>query len=101
MRRVLKCDGVLVEKMNLEGKGEEVTPEDVREIKAYVEANRALTTPFDIVVNGKTAGLDQAQLRDQLLPWREAGATWWIEGLIEASEEQAAERIRRGPPRLD
>lgn len=101
MRRVLKCDGILVEKMNPEGKGEEITPEDVREIKAYVEANRALTTPFDIVVNGKTAGLDQAQLQDQLLPWREAGATWWIEGLIEASEEQAAERIRQGSPRLD
>ena len=101
MQRVLKCDGVLVEKMNGEGKGEEVTPADICEIKAYVEANRALTTPFDIVVGGKTAGLDRAQLQDKLLPWREAGVTWWIEGLIEESEEQVTERIRRGPPRLD
>jgi Luciferase-like monooxygenase len=101
MQRVLKCDGVLAEKMNPAGKGEEVTPADIREIKAYVETNRTLTTPFDIVVGGKTAGLDRVQLQDKLLPWKEAGTTWWIEGLIESSEAQAAERIRGGPPRLD
>ena len=101
MERVLKCDGILVEKMNHEGKGEEVTPADIREIKAYIEANRTLTTPFDIVVGGKTAGLDKAQLQDKLLSWKEAGATWWIEGLIEASQEGAAERIRQGSPQLD
>lgn len=101
MQRVLKCDGILAEKMNGEGKGEEVMPGDICEIKAYVDANRVLTTPFDIVAGGKTAGLDRAQLQDKLLPWKEAGTTWWIEGLIEASEEEAIERIRQGPPRLD
>ncbi|HLF75554.1 MAG TPA: LLM class flavin-dependent oxidoreductase [Anaerolineales bacterium] len=101
MQRVLKCDGVLVEKMNPEGQSEEVTPADIRAIKAYVDANRILTTPFDIVVGGKTTGLDQAQLQGKLLPWKEAGTTWWIEGLIEEPEERAMERIRGGPPRLD
>jgi hypothetical protein len=70
-------------------------------MKAYADANRTLTTPFDIVVSGKTAGLDRAQLQDKLLLWREAGVTWWIEGLIEEPEEQVIERIRQGPPRLD
>jgi hypothetical protein len=101
LQRVLKSDGILAEKMNPEGKGEEVTPKDIREIKDYVEANRALTTPFDIVVGGKTAGLDRAQLQDKLLPWREVGVTWWIEGLIEESEEQVTARIRGGPPQLN
>ena len=100
MRRVLKCDGLLAEKVNAEGKGEEVTPADVAEMQKYVLANRALSTPFDIVVNGKTAGLDRNQQRDKLLPFREAGATWWVEGLWDASEEQAAERIRLGPPQF-
>lgn len=100
MRRILKGDGVLVEKLDRDG-NREVTPADVRQIKAYVEANRTLTTPFDIVVNGKTADLDRTQLQEKLVPWQEAGITWWIEGLWDESEEQVAARIRRGPPRLD
>lgn len=101
MRRVLKCDGILVEKMMPDGKGEEATPADIREIKAYVEDNRTLTTPFDIVGGGKTAGLDRAQLGDKLLPRQEAGLTWWIEDMIGQTEEQLSQTIRQGPPRLD
>ena len=101
MRRVLKCDGVFLEKYNLEGPNEEVTPEDIRGVKTYVEANRTLITPFDIVKEGKTAAMEHTQLQDTLLPWIEAGVTWWIEGLWDLTEEQALERIRRGPPRLD
>jgi hypothetical protein len=100
MRRALKCDGLLAEKIGQAGQPEEVTPADIREMKAYVDANRTLTTPFDIVVSGKTAGMDRAQLQDTLLPWMDAGATWWIEGLWGESEEQVAEHIRRGPPQL-
>ena len=101
MQRVLKCDGLLAEKMNRDGKGEDVTPADICAMKAYVDANRTLTTPFDIVVSGKTAGLDRVQLKEKLLPWLEAGVTWWVEGLWGESEEQVTERIHRGPPQLD
>ena len=101
MRRVLKCDGIQVEKRNAEGKGEEATPTDLCEIKTYVDANRKLTTPFDIVVSGRTAGLDRAQVRDKLLPRQEAGLTWWIEDMIGQSEEEVVESLRQGPPRLD
>jgi hypothetical protein len=93
-------DGLLAEKLDQDGKGAEVTPADIRAMKAYVDANRTLTSPFDIVVGGKTAGLERAQLQEQLLAWREAGVTWWVEGIIDESEEGAAERIRRGPPVL-
>lgn len=101
MQRILKCDGIVVEKKNREGIGEEATPEDIREIKAYVDANRTLTTPFDIVAVGKTAELDGAQLQEKLRPRLEAGLTWWIEDLIAYQEEQVIERIRQGPPQLD
>lgn len=96
MQRVLKCDGVLVEKID-----EETTPEDICEIKTYVKANRTLTTPFDIVVSGKTAGLERAQLQAKLLPRQEAGLTWWIEDMIGQSEKEVVESLRQGPPRLD
>jgi hypothetical protein len=98
MQRILKCDGVIAEKRNSDDQQEDVSPQDVREIKAYVEANRDLSTPFDIVLNGKVADLSHSQLQEKLLPLIDAGATWWIEGLWDATEEIAIERIRRGPP---
>jgi hypothetical protein len=98
MKRVLKCDGIIAEKRDAENHAVDVTADDVREIKAYIEANRTLDTPFDIVLNGRVAGMDRPQLQDKLLPLIEAGATWWIEGLWEDSEEAAIARIRRGPP---
>lgn len=100
MQRVLKCDGVIVEKMSPAGESEAVTPSDIREVKAYVTAHRTLTTPFDIVVSGKTAGLVGAELEDTLSPWLEAGATWWIEDVWGEPERELRDRIRGGPPRL-
>ena len=101
MRRVLTCDGVIAEAMNADGDAEPVTPDHVREIKAYIEANRTLSTPFDIVVNGSTADLAPDQRGAVLRGWREAGATWWIEGMWEASVPTVTERLREGPPSLD
>jgi hypothetical protein len=98
MERVLKCDGIIAEKRDAENRGVDVMADDVREIKAYVKANHTLDTPFDIVLNGRVAGMDRSQLQDKLLPLIEAGVTWWIEGLWEESEENAIQRIRRGPP---
>lgn len=98
MLRVLKCDGILVEKKAPDGKSADATPADIRDIKAYVDANRTLTTPFDIVTSGKTAGLDRTQLQDRLQPWIEAGTTWWVEGLWNEPEESVIARIRGGPP---
>lgn len=56
-------------------------------------AAAALTTPFDFVFNGKTAGLDCAQLQDKLI-------TWWVEGMWGEAEEPLEKRIRQGPPQL-
>jgi hypothetical protein len=98
IQRVLKCDGVFLEKMDDSGKFVDVLPEDACAIRDYVAANRTLTTPFDIIHGGKTGGLDRAELQDRLLPWAEAGVTWWVEGLWDLSEEQVAQRILQGPP---
>ena len=101
MQRVLKADGIIVEKRNSAGTGEEATPTDICEIKTYVNANRTVTTPFDIVVSGKVAGLSRAQQQDKLLPRHEAGLTWWIEDMIGEPEEQVMAYLHGGPPRLE
>jgi alkanesulfonate monooxygenase SsuD/methylene tetrahydromethanopterin reductase-like flavin-dependent oxidoreductase (luciferase family) len=97
MQRVLKCDGVIIENPPKEGQRVNVTLADVRAVKNYVDANRTLTTPFDIIVDN-TAGLTGTKIKAELSAWDEAGATWWIEGMWGDHEDQAADKIRRGPP---
>lgn len=98
MQRVLKCDGIIVEKRNAENQPEDISADDICEIKAYIEEHRDMSTPFEIVLNGKTSDLNHEQARDKLCALSEAGATWWIEGLWNADEYTASEYIRRGPP---
>ncbi|MBZ0302126.1 MAG: LLM class flavin-dependent oxidoreductase [Anaerolineae bacterium] len=100
MQRVLKCDGVLLEKRNPAGQGAGVTPADVREVQSFVQAQRMLTSPFDIVIQGQSAQLAPAQREDVLLEWKAAGATWWIENLMGLTELEAAARLQSGSPQL-
>jgi hypothetical protein len=50
------------------------------------------------VAEGKTSDLDPVQLKDKMQEWAEAGATWWVEGLWEASQDQAVAHLHQGPP---
>jgi len=100
MQRVLKCDGVLLEKRNAAGQEADVTPADVREVRAFVQAQRTLTSPFDIVVQGKSSQLEPTQQQEALREWQAAGATWWIENLIDLSEPEAIARLEAGAPQL-
>ncbi|MBA7598720.1 Alkanesulfonate monooxygenase [subsurface metagenome] len=104
MRRVLKYDGILPTKM-VGGKHVKVEPEDIRAIKSWIGENRSETTPFDIVVEGKTPGGDSDDRYDIVHPWLEAGATWWIEAMWDTmdkknGDELVAKRIRQGPPKI-
>ncbi len=99
MRRVLKCDGLLPQKMSAEGKFEEVTPADLAAMKAFIDANRTEQTPFDYVVEGKTGGLSALEQQEKLRPWVEAGSTWWVESMWNASVDEQRARIEAGPPK--
>ncbi len=100
MQRAMKSDGLIPHKISAEGKFEEVTPSDLCEMKTYVDANRALQTPFDYVMQGNTRDLAPAQAQEKLAAWQAAGVTWWIEDLYGLPEEQIMERIKQGPPLL-
>jgi len=106
MQRVLRYDGLLPNVMTGEGQIRQTTPADIREMKAYIDANRRQATPFDIVVEGETPGDDLERARAILRPWAEAGATWWIEAMWETPRDEQGqklvhERILQGPPRLE
>jgi alkanesulfonate monooxygenase SsuD/methylene tetrahydromethanopterin reductase-like flavin-dependent oxidoreductase (luciferase family) len=100
MNRVARYDGLLPAKMNAEGKHVEITPDDLRAMKSYIEQHRTGTTPFDIVAEGRTSNTDRPKQEAAIRPMKEAGATWWIENMWTDPNSPAdvQARIRQGPP---
>jgi len=104
MRRVLRYDGLLPAVMGEDGKVRmsPATPDEIRQMKAFVVANRTETTPFDIVVEGQTPGDDRKQTATLMRQWADAGATWWMEGMWSTPEmDKVLTRIKQGPPRVE
>lgn len=100
MRRVLRYDGLLPNKINEKGHIGAFSPDDLREMKAFIEQNRTETTPFDFVVEGTTP--DPKKAAEKIRPWIDAGATWWIESMWEApSQEAVLTRVKQGPPQVE
>src|SRR5919202_1834836 len=94
MRRVLRYDGLLPAMQNADGTFAEPTPDDIREMRAFVDERRAETTPFDIVVEGETPGDDPTRAGEIVRPLSEAGATWWLETKWLPPNEPADVRAR-------
>lgn len=102
MARALRYDGLLPNVMDaMATRMGRPTPQEVREMRDYVAANRSDPGPYDIVVEGVTPGDDAAAAAALVRPYAEAGATWWLEGMWEAPMEEVRARLRQGPPRLD
>ncbi len=103
MRRVLRCDGMIPVKRTPEGISYEVSAEDIRAIKAYVDERRGDATPFDLLVEGDTPGNDREQATSIVEPLADAGVTWWLESALvhhrRGGLEAVRARIRQGPPR--
>jgi hypothetical protein len=103
MERVLRWDGLLPAKIDADGSFAEVTPADLRAMKAYIDERRTETTPFDIVMEGSTPDGDRAKSLAIVRPYADAGATWWMEAMWFAPNgpDEVRARIRQGPPRLE
>jgi len=94
-RRAARWDGVYVG--TAKANGEAVTPEELKEVAAYVKAHRESSGPFDVVFADTTPS-DTEKGAEIVQPYLEAGVTWWLEGIWGAFEE-GRERIRHGPPK--
>ena len=103
MQRALRYDGLLPNVRGADGAPRNVTPDDIREMAAYVAERRNQSTPFDIVMEGETPGDDPAQAAAIVRPFAEAGATWWNESRWGAMSdvELVRTRIQQGPPRIE
>ena len=108
LRRAARWDGVCPVK----GDGP-ITPDEWREILAYIHTQRTRSTPFDAVHSAATPGDNRTQAASIVTPYVDAGVTWWIEPVdpwrfgwsFEVPWDPEAtvrmrERVRQGPPRL-
>jgi hypothetical protein len=100
MRRTLGWDGLLPNKLDEDGRQTAVTPADLRDMATYVATNRQADGPFQIVMEGQTPGDRPSEAAAIVGPWREAGATWWVESdWADWSVDKLRKRIAAGPPR--
>lgn len=91
-RRAARFDGIapMARDMNVL-----LTPDQVRELRAYIQQHRTSDAPFDVVLG--SAPLET----EQYAAYAEAGVTWYQVGVGEAEDGDAVRaRVRRGPPRL-
>lgn len=102
MRRTLAWDGVMPVPMTPDGKHRAMTPDEVRDMKTWMDDRRSSDAPYDIVLEVETI-TDPVARREAIAAYQEAGATWWLEPVYEAiyTESGGVEAMRawigRGP----
>lgn len=103
LSRALRYDGILPNKLQPDGTHADVRPDDIRQIKSWIDGQRHNQAPFDIVVEGTTPPGKKNQARKAVLPWIDAGATWWIEAMwsqagVVKDPDAIRNRLQDGPP---
>lgn len=92
-RRAAQWDGVFPI-----GRERNLTPDDVREIRAYIEEHRTAEGSFDIVARGPVITFDDDEPAAPVSAYREAGATWWIDTFRpDVPLDRVRAHIARGP----
>lgn len=102
IERVLKYDGFIPNFIGSDGKMEFglPKPEQILEASVYFQKKRKSDQPMDIIIEGQTPGDDRMKAREILAPYKDAGATWWLESMWAEKDPQAVlQRIYQGPPK--
>ena len=102
LHRAARWDGSILYKES-HGKGwTDMSPEDVRALKTYVEAHRPAdaTLPYEICVGGRARLADWEQDRAHIRSIAEAGATWWCEFIEPTTLEKTHKGVLNGPLRI-
>ena len=93
-RRAARWDGIIPT-----GRTGALSPNDIRDMRAYIDSYRTATTPFEIVFQGRAHELAAAERGAHVADYAAAGVTWWLEQVwpdVALSDVQAI--IHHGPP---
>ena len=106
MRRAARWDGVIPGRLD-----RSLSPDDWRDLLAYIRQYRTSDAPFDAVHSGTTAGDDRAHDAAVVATYAAVGVNWWIEDVspyryglgwedpwTPEVVELMRQRVRRGPP---
>jgi alkanesulfonate monooxygenase SsuD/methylene tetrahydromethanopterin reductase-like flavin-dependent oxidoreductase (luciferase family) len=96
IRRAARWDGLCLKSYHQDQR-EPLTPSDLADAVAYIREQRSSDAPFAVAVSGESP-TDIITAREQVQPFSEAGATWWIEEGLGWRLEEFRARIRAGPP---
>ncbi len=80
----------------------EMSPDQLREAMEFLRPLLAPDKPFDVLVAGRRPGKDPEAELARVAAFRDAGATWWQEGLYPGDDlDYIRTQIRKGPPHLN
>lgn len=100
MERALKHDGLIPQGLHAEDEAQyQLFAEMMQSLRAQAHG----PAPFDIVIDYKVSSTTQrADTLSTIRRWSGAGATWWVEGLWEATTVHEVRRhVLQGPPRVE
>lgn len=100
VRRAGRWDGIVPYKLPDTGDWRDMTPTDVRALKASIDQQRTTSLPFDIAIGGRSRRDDWEQERALIRSLAEAGATWWMAADPAADVDAMRVAIGRGPLRV-
>jgi alkanesulfonate monooxygenase SsuD/methylene tetrahydromethanopterin reductase-like flavin-dependent oxidoreductase (luciferase family) len=93
-RRAAKWDGVFPL-----GKEQDLLPEDIRAMRAYIDEHRESSEPYDVAVNGRVFAPDFTEEPVRARDHADAGVTWWVDAYWgNVPMERVRRGIRQGPP---
>ena len=97
LRRAARWDGACFYKLH----SHSMDPEDVKNLRAFVESLRGSGVTYDIVVGGSSRRADWEEEREYIRSLAEAGMTWWIEYVPPDDIEAMRACVLRSPLRVD
>ena len=94
--RAARWDGVFPLGLS---RGSNLTPDELRQVTAFIKSNRADNSPYDVVATSGAEG--QTPSVGVLSAYAAAGATWWMDDMRNwrNSRDDLLAQIRKGPPR--
>jgi alkanesulfonate monooxygenase SsuD/methylene tetrahydromethanopterin reductase-like flavin-dependent oxidoreductase (luciferase family) len=103
MARAARLDGINAFTKRDDGTFGDLTPDEIHQLKRFMDEHHTTATPFDIVTGGRVFdAIHNEQTRTTLKAYAAAGATWCLENIWphrEVVDVRAA--LQHGPPRLE